>query len=76
MARSPFQSDFVIRKEEPPPPPVELPEQAGPVQLPQATLQSPEASARATRWVMILTFLVLAALVVLTVVGPHIPAGE
>ena len=75
MARSPFQSDFVVQKEEPPRP-VELPEQAGPVTLPRATLESPEASARATRWVMILTFVVLAALVVLTVVGPHIPTGE
>lgn len=76
MARSPFQSDFVIEKDEPPPPPVVMPEQAAPVMLPKATLESPEASARATRWVMILTFIVLAALVVLTVVGPHIPTGE
>jgi hypothetical protein len=75
MARSPFQSDFVVHRDEPPPP-VELPEQAGAVMLPPATLRSPEASARATRWVMILTFIVLAALLVITVVGPHIPTGE
>ncbi|MBA3463647.1 MAG: hypothetical protein H0T46_27060 [Deltaproteobacteria bacterium] len=75
MARSPFQSDFVIEKDEPPPP-VELPGEAGPVSLPRATLESTEASARATRWVMIMTLIVLASLVVLTVVGPHIPTGE
>ncbi len=74
MARSPFQSDFVVRREEPPPP-VALPEGADAVSLPTATLQSSEASARATRWVMILTVFVLAALVVLCVVGPHIPGG-
>ncbi|MBL0215097.1 MAG: hypothetical protein IPQ07_14565 [Myxococcales bacterium] len=74
MARSPFQSDFVIQRDEPPPP-VTLPEGADAVALPTATLRSPEASARATRWVLILTFVVLAALVVLCAVGPHIPGG-
>ena len=74
MARSPFQSDFVIQRDEPPPP-VALPEGADAVTLPTATLRSPEASARATRWVLILTFVVLAALVVLCMVGPHLPGG-
>jgi hypothetical protein len=75
MARSPFQSDFVVHKDEPPPP-VVLPEGAQAVSLPVATLRSSEASARATRFVYIVMFIVLAALVVLCVVGPHIPAGE
>ncbi len=46
------------------------------VELPEARLESPEASARATRWVMTLTFIVLAALVLLCLIGPHIPSGE
>ncbi len=74
MARSPFQSDFVVHRDEPPPS-IALPEGADPVRLPTATLRSPEASARATRIVMTLTFIVLAALVVLCMVGPHIPGG-
>ena len=74
MARSPFQSDFVVHRDEPPPP-VTMPESADAVRLPTATLRSPEASARATRWVMIMTFVVLAALVVICAVGPHIPGG-
>jgi len=37
---------------------------------------SSEASAFATRWVMRLTVLLLVALAVLCVVGPHIPSGE
>lgn len=36
----------------------------------------PRASAGATRAVMIFAAIVLIALVVLCVVGPHIPAGE
>jgi hypothetical protein len=75
MARSPYQSDFVVHRDEPPPP-VALPREADAVALPDAKLMSPEASAKATRWVLILTFVVLAALVVLCMVGPHIPAGE
>lgn len=39
-------------------------------------LRSAEASERATRWVMGFTMFVLAALVILCVVGPHVPAGE
>ena len=75
MARSPYQSDFVVHRDEPPPP-AQLPDGAQAVSLPVATLRSSEASARATRWVYILTFIVLAALVVICAVGPHIPAGE
>lgn len=75
MARSPFQSDFVVTRE-PEPAPVELPGTADPVALPKATLESNEASARSVKWVYILMFVVLAALLLITVIGPHIPAGE
>lgn len=75
MARSAFQSDFVVERNEPPPP-VALPEGAQAVSLPVATLRSTEASARATRWVYIATFIVLTMLVVLCAVGPHIPGGQ
>lgn len=64
MARSPFQSDFVVQREEPP------------AELPEATLRSTEASARATKAVYIVTFIVLALLVLICTIGPHIPAGE
>ncbi|HEU0032675.1 MAG TPA: hypothetical protein VFQ53_18715 [Kofleriaceae bacterium] len=77
MPRSSAQSDFVVKPREPEPEPVvELPEGADAVQLPRAVLKSTEASARATRLVMTITFVVLAALVILTLVGPHIPSGE
>ncbi len=75
MARSPFQSDFVVHRDEPPPP-VQLPVGADAVALPVARLRSSEASARATRAVYIMTFIVLALLVVICAVGPHIPGGE
>jgi hypothetical protein len=76
MPRSAAQSDFVVHR--PPPPATDgAPEEAGEQEpLPRAELRSHEASAGATRWVMTLTFVVLAALVILCVVGPHIPAGE
>lgn len=64
MARSQFQSDFVVHRDEPP------------AELPVATLQSNEASTRATRAVYWAMFIVLGLLAVMTIVGPHIPAGE
>jgi hypothetical protein len=77
MPRSSAQSDFVVLADPDPVPDPELPAAAGPVRLPpRAWLRSNEASAIATRIVMIATGLVLAALLVLTLVGPHIPAGE
>lgn len=75
MARSPYQSDFVVHRDEPPPP-VVLPPGADAVSLPVAQLRSTEPSARAVKWVYIATALVIAALVFLCMVGPHIPAGE
>jgi hypothetical protein len=75
MARSPFQSDFTVTRE-PEPVPVELPETAAPVALPKATLESNEASARSVKWVYIIMFITIGALVLLTAIGPHIPAGE
>lgn len=75
MARSPYQSDFVVERP-PPPAPVELPEGADAVSLPKATLNSNEASARSVKWVYIAMFILLAALALITAIGPHIPAGE
>lgn len=51
-------------------------EDGSPGELPEAKLRSNEASAAATKIVLTLTFVILAALVVLCVVGPHIPSGE
>ena len=75
MARSPLQSDFTVTRE-PEPVPVELPGTAEPVALPKATLESNEASARSVKWVYIMMFIVLLALLLITAIGPHIPAGE
>jgi hypothetical protein len=77
MPRSSAQSDFVIQSA-----PEEvlhvgpIGEATSPVELPRVVLRSSEASARATRVVMTFTFVVLAVLVLLTMIGPHIPAGE
>lgn len=76
MPRSSAQSDFVIRAEPEVLDDPELPQEAGAVGLPRARLRSNEASGFATRWVMTLTWVVLAALAILCVVGPHIPSGE
>jgi hypothetical protein len=75
MPRSEAQSDFSVSR------PrdlaeIELPAQAMPVALPRAQLISSEASELATRWVLRATMLVLFALAVLCLVGPHIPSGE
>ena len=50
-------------------------EATGPVELPRAKLRTVFASERATRLVMAFTFLVLGALALLTMIGPHVPAG-
>ncbi len=77
MPRSPYQSDFAVVRE--PEPVVEtLDNIAGidAVQLPRAVLRSNEASARSTKIVMTLTFVMLAILVLICAIGPHIPSGE
>jgi len=61
MPRSAAQSDFVVRRE-----PTED----------DVLVVSNEASAGATRIVLWVTLLMLVALVLLTVIGLHIPAGE
>lgn len=71
MARSQAQSDFSVTRT----PEVPLPGAAAPVELPAAE-RSTEASELATRWILRLTVVLLAALAVLCAVGPHIPAGE
>jgi len=76
MARSSGQSDFVIQPDtevfsEP-----VLPPEADPVSLPKATWRTHLASARATKLVYWFVFLTLGLLLVLTIVGPHIPSGE
>ena len=77
MPRSQAQSDFSIdrsidraidRASE-----VRLPAIAVPVALPRAEVF---ASELATRWILRLTFLLLAVFAVLCAVGPHIPGGE
>ena len=55
---------------------VELPSVATVVELPRSDELLAAAGAFATRWVMRLTMLVLAALALLCLIGPHIPAGE
>jgi hypothetical protein len=65
------QSDFTVVRV----PDVELPASAAPVALPGAP-DSNEAGELATRWVMRIALVLLAALAVLCLVGPHIPSGE
>jgi hypothetical protein len=70
MARSQAQSDFAVSRATD----VALPAAASPVELPRTG--ATEASELATRWILRLTFAVLAALALLCAIGPHIPAGE
>jgi len=72
MARSAAQSDFSVAR----PTVVALPATADFVALPDAEALRTQAGDLASRWVMRATWLVLLALAVLCVVGPHIPAGE
>lgn len=76
MPRSSAQSDFSVTREPDPVALIELPASAHPVSLPRAVLRSTEAGALATRWVMRATFFLLLALVLLCLIGPHIPSGE
>jgi hypothetical protein len=77
MPRSSAQSDFVIQSEnEVFSEPVQLPAEADPVVLPAATWRTNLASARATKLVYWFVGFTLLMLLVLTLVGPHIPSGE
>jgi hypothetical protein len=73
MPRSSGQSDFVLTAEVKSE--IELPPSAKVVELPRAIWRSPFATARSTRIVLGATFVVLAVLAILCVVGPHIPSG-
>jgi hypothetical protein len=75
MGHSSGQSDFVFEKPADPED-IELPKIADPITLPKASRWEHLASAGATRWVLGFVFLALVMLVVLTLVGPHIPSGE
>jgi hypothetical protein len=79
MPRSSAQSDFVVQArpaEEDPPLEGPIGEATAPVELPRAAIRTRFASAGATRFVMTFTFIVLGVLVLLTLIGPHIPSGE
>jgi hypothetical protein len=76
MPRPPGQSDFVFRAPVEELAMIELPASADPVELPRAVLRSHEASARATRVVLTATWIMLGILLLLCMIGPHIPSGE
>ena len=76
MPRSHMQSDFSVVRTPDPALVVVLPDSAGPVALPRAQVQTTEASAFATRWIMRATFVLFLALFLLCAVGLHIPSGE
>lgn len=63
MPRAPGQSDFAPYRDEPP----------AEVKQPDAETEAPASAIKA---VYIIMFVLLAALLILTLVGPHIPAGE
>jgi len=76
MPRSSMQSDFSVNRE---PIAIEIPEGMSAeeaAELPRAFLRSNEATARSTKIVMTLTFVMLVVLVLICAIGPHIPAGE
>jgi hypothetical protein len=76
MPRSALQSDFSVTRE---PLAVEVPEGMSPeeaAELPRAFLRSNEATARSTKIVMTFTFVMLAILLLICAIGPHIPSGE
>lgn len=60
---------------DPPAEDVELPAAADAVGLPRATVRTNQASARATRIVLTLTWIMLTILVLMLLIGPHIPSG-
>jgi hypothetical protein len=72
MARSAAQSDFSVAR----PAEVVLPATTDPVALPDAEALRTQAGDLSSRWVTRATWLMLLALAVLCLVGPHIPSGE
>jgi hypothetical protein len=72
MARSAAQSDFSVVR----PLDAVLPATTDAVALPDAGAVGMQAGELSSRWVMRATWLMLLALAVLCVVGPHIPSGE
>jgi len=78
MPRSSAQSDFVFTAAPPQDEDneVALPETAKVVGLPKAIWKTRFASKRATFWVYLFVGVTLFLLLVLTLVGPHIPSGE
>ena len=76
MPRSSAQSDFVIQSEHEVFSEPTLPPEANSVSLPKATWNTHLASGRATKLVYLFVGLALLALMLLTVIGPHIPSGE
>ena len=75
MGRSADQSDFVFERPKDPED-VAMPKVADPVTLPKASLWANLASATATKWVLGFVAVVLLALLLMTLIGPHIPSGE
>jgi D-tyrosyl-tRNA(Tyr) deacylase len=72
MARSAAQSDFSVER----PVEVTMPATAHAVALPDAAAIGAQAGELTSRWVLRATWLMLLALAVLCLVGPHIPSGE
>ena len=72
MARSAAQSDFSVARPEV----VALPATTDAVALPDAEALRSQAGELSSRWVLRATWLVLLALALLCMIGPHIPAGE
>ncbi len=85
MPRSPLQSDFVIQEPEPEAPELDpdgppIGEATAVVEMPRripfAVWRTNQASSRATKIVMTATWIALAILLLMCLIGPHIPAGE
>jgi hypothetical protein len=72
MARSAAQSDFSVAR----PAEVALPQASDAVALPDAEAIRTQAGELTSRWVMRATWLLLLALALLCLIGPHIPSGE
>lgn len=72
MAHSAAQSDFSVAR----PLEVVFPATTDAVALPDAEAVRTQAGELSSRWVLRATWLMLLALAVLCLFGPHIPSGE